>query len=426
MRRPPARGLLLELALLAVLIATLWPLPGEQSEQWIGCIVCGNDGVADVLRNVILFVPFGAALALNDWDLAPSALAGGLLSACVECAQFYIPGRDASLGDVASNTLGATLGAVVIRTAPAWLSPVSTRAVRLSRAAALAAVAVCCVTGALSVPSLPSSLYYGMWTPNLGHLEWYRGRVVDATIAGLHVTPGPIADSRLVRALLAPANGMSLHVRAVAGPRTVALGPRFAIYDDRQREIALLGPDRGDLVFRVRTRAAALHLDQADIRLVEGMLGGTIGDTLDITVAGGSSGGRGYRMVLNSRSESGLGPSVGSGWALLMYSEALPAWCKTLLGAVWLGVVFLPTGFWMRTRRDVLFASGALAVGLAAVPALTSLVATSLLQWVAAMIGVLAGAGLHAVSSGSLSGAARWRRGATAWTSWRTQRSIRE
>src|SRR2546429_438237 len=213
-------------------------------------------------------------------------------------------------------------------------------------------------TDVLLNPSLPDAPYYGQWTPSLAHLELYRGRVLDATLSGLPVTPGPIPDSRLVRDRLAAAQGFSLRVRAVAGPRTPALAALFAIYDDHEREIVLLGPDRDDLVLRFRALATELRFDQPDIRLVSALQHVRAGDTLDITVTRGGARQEGdYGIALNGRSTSGLGCAVGCGWALLMYPEVFPPWLRLLLRPGWVGGLFAPAGFWVRTRGRGLFAA---------------------------------------------------------------------
>ena len=400
MRLPPARTRFLVAALLPILVATLWPFPGQEPEGFLSCIACSDDATSDVLLNILLFAPLGAALALRVRSIPRCALIAALLSASIELAQLYIPGRDSSLGDLLSNTLGGALGAVLTRTAALWLLPSPERAARLSRTAALAAAVVCWVTGALLTPAFPDALYYGQWTPSLAHLARYRGRVLAATLSGLRITPGPIPDSHLVRERLASKQGFSLHVRAVAGPRTPALAPLFAIYDDHEREIVLLGPDRDDLVFRFRARATDLRFDQPDVRLVSALQHVAAGDTLAITVTRGGQREQGrYSFEVNGRITSGLGCTVGCGWAVLMYPESFPAWMRMLLGAAWVGGLLAPAGFWMRTRGDALFTAAAVATGLAGAPAFTPLVATPALQWAAAALGVLAGAALRIVLS---------------------------
>src|SRR6266704_2713217 len=115
---PPARTRFLAAALLPILLATLWPFPGHEPEGFISCIACGEHATSDVLLNIILFVPLGAAVALHVRSLSRCALSAALLSATIELAQLYIPGRDSSLGDVLSNTLGGTLGAPVPHCCP--------------------------------------------------------------------------------------------------------------------------------------------------------------------------------------------------------------------------------------------------------------------------------------------------------------------
>jgi len=65
----------------------------------------------EAAANVLLFVPFGAALGLRDFSIGRTAGCGLALSAAVEGAQWLlIPGRTTSLDDVLLNTLGAVVG----------------------------------------------------------------------------------------------------------------------------------------------------------------------------------------------------------------------------------------------------------------------------------------------------------------------------
>jgi hypothetical protein len=372
-----------------ILVVTLFPIAGAETERWVSCVVCSDRGIADVLINVLLFVPLGAALAAAGVSQPRCVLGGALLSAGVEFAQLYIPGRDPSLGDVVSNTVGSGVGAVLVVTAPYWLLPPRAQAARLSWAVALAAAALCYAAGWLLTPALPQTRYSSLWTPDVGHLEWYRGRVREAMIGEVPIPVGPIANSAAVRELLLSPQGFSLHVRAIAGPRTAALGALVAVYDQRGREILLLGPERDDLVFRVRTRATALRLDQPDIRLVGALRAVAPGDALDVTVHGRR--GR-YAVTVNSSAAAELGWTVGSGWAILMYPEAVPGWLKTLLSLGWVAALWVPAGFWARARRDAWVTGAAVTAGLVGAPAVTPLCATPLLQWAAAGLGVLAGA----------------------------------
>lgn len=102
--------------LLLVLAVTLTPVGGHPNSQPAWCIVCGTRGLADFLGNILLFVPLGLALAALGWSWWRVALAGTLLSVGIEALQvFVVTGRDASIGDVLGNGLGALAGAL------AWL-----------------------------------------------------------------------------------------------------------------------------------------------------------------------------------------------------------------------------------------------------------------------------------------------------------------
>ena len=75
------------------------------------------DSRADILANILLYLPFGffATQALRRraavFQVAAVTFAGMALSTAMELLQFYVPGRDSSLADVGSNTLGSLLGA---------------------------------------------------------------------------------------------------------------------------------------------------------------------------------------------------------------------------------------------------------------------------------------------------------------------------
>src|SRR5207247_7607868 len=114
-----------------ILAATLWPVSGKEAGRWRSCVVCSDRGTADVLVNILLFLPFGAALAAAGVPVSRCVLGGALVSAGVEFAQLYLPGRDPSLGDVVSNTVGSGLGVVLVTTAPRWMLPAGAWGTRL-------------------------------------------------------------------------------------------------------------------------------------------------------------------------------------------------------------------------------------------------------------------------------------------------------
>lgn len=80
------------------------------------------DYVWDVLRNIAGFMPFGflmCALLLNTHRygraIVYTTVLGALLSFSIEVLQAYIPQRTSGITDILTNTLGTTLGALLVR-----------------------------------------------------------------------------------------------------------------------------------------------------------------------------------------------------------------------------------------------------------------------------------------------------------------------
>lgn len=124
-----------------ILLLTLWPLPEfayKASLSPVTCLVCGGQGMQDVFQNIVMFFPLGVALRLSGRSIATAVLVGFLLSLLVETMQYFvIPGRDASLSDLLTNTTGAFLGAVSVPLLFIALRPSEHQALRLGIGAAL-------------------------------------------------------------------------------------------------------------------------------------------------------------------------------------------------------------------------------------------------------------------------------------------------
>jgi VanZ like family len=374
---------------LAVLGATLSPSGGAPQHISL-CLLCGERGAADALRNLLLFAPLGVAIALCGWRGVGAVLAPMLLSLAVETAQIWIPGRDPSLGDVVFNTVGAAAGFAAIRVSVLWLRPAARSGRLLMLSALLGLVGVCGAAGFLLRPDLPASTYWGQWTPQLGHLEWYRGRIHSVTLGPLELPDGQLARSDMTRALLLARAPLVVH--AVAGPPVPALGSLFSIADNWPREIMLLGPYRDDLIFRLRTRASAARLEQPDLR-VTGMLSGIApGDSLNVTVR---ANGNGYCVAVNGRESCGLGFTLGRGWGMLAFPEALSSRQRTLLDCVWTACLLLPLGFWLTGRTTGLLAMAAAAATLGLVPIAAGLMPTPPGEWMGAAAGLALGLALR-------------------------------
>ena len=152
---------------LAIAVITLYP--GSTPSTVFGCVICGERGVADILNNIILFVPLGVALRLNGWTWKRALLASILVSGVVEAAQAtVVPGRDPSPTDLVCNAFGGWLGGTLpgLTQRAAALPAAASR--RAGWAAALLAVAACAAIALLFLPARPVEFWYGLWTGNLG------------------------------------------------------------------------------------------------------------------------------------------------------------------------------------------------------------------------------------------------------------------
>ncbi|MDH4046221.1 MAG: VanZ family protein, partial [Gemmatimonadota bacterium] len=377
------------LAVVAIAAATLSPNLGPRSYATIACIVCGERGWADAVVNVILFMPLGIGLALASVRARHALLIGALLSALVELAQLtVIAGRDPSIGDVLFNAIGAWLGAGLVFLALEVTRMDGRSAARLSVAAALDLSLAVLATGWLLQPSFPRTAYWGQWTPNLGHLEWYRGKVQAATIAGREVRSRRIAESGWVRDTLLA--GGRIEVVATAGPPVPALASLFSIFDVNQQGIIILGPDRDDLVLWYRTHSTAWRLDQPDIRLGGGWGAPLLGSRITVSAWAPSPGT--WCLVGPADRTCEAGFTLGHGWGLLFYAESFPPWLRSLLAVGWVAVLTITTGFLLRRRWESAVALVIALAALAVLPGLVDLRPTPVLEFAGAGLGLALGA----------------------------------
>ena len=378
-RRPCAVA---AVAMLGVILAlTLVPTggPGPSGFQWH--LYSGEFGLSDFICNELLFVPLAVALCCSGVPAWKTVALGLVLSTTIEFAQLrVVPGRDSSLSDIFSNTIGAALGVALVL----WL-PGRRRSALRAVAAAAASLAVIAATGLVLRPSFPATHWYGQWTANLGQYEWYRGKVLSAEIGVLPLPSWRLADTRAVRELLDA--GAALHVRAVAGPRTERLAPLFSIYDSRQREILLVGPDGEDLVLHVRSRAEDVLLRPTELRWHRALTGVAPGDTLAVSIRREPSG---YCLGANGHERCGLSFTAGEAWALFQSFPGLVPAAQALLDCLVMFLLGIPVGL-VTARRGWGWAGLAVALaGAVVVPPLVGLAPTPLLQLAALALGVIA------------------------------------
>lgn len=366
-----------------ILGVTLVPSSGPDAGTFHWCLLCGEFGLSDAIANVMLFVPLAIGLRCYGVASRRTVAMALLLSASIEFAQLWVPGRESALGDIVWNTFGAALGVGLV----SWY-PVRRRFRLGGFVTAAAAVAVIAGTGLLLKPSFPPTVYYGQWTADLGMYDWYRGHVLAADLGGMPLPSWRLPDSKTVRELLVA--GARLRVTAIAGPRTERLAPLLSIFDAQQREILLVGADRDDLVLHVSTHAVDFRLHQPDLRW-RGALGAVAaGDTLNVEWRGDRSG---YCLRLNGRERCGLAYAAGRAWGLVEFVPGMPAAGQAVLDCVFMLMLGLPVGLMVRRSRAGYTAVAIVVAAAVVLPPLLGLAPTPPLQIAALALGI-AGAAL--------------------------------
>ena len=414
-------------SLAVILFATLLPASGQPVASHL-CLVCGTLGGVDSILNVLLFIPLGVGVALCGVPARRAILMISLLSVSIETAQLLvIPGRDASIGDVLTNTLGGALGFAASRYARIWLRPSPLNATRFIVGWGAIWLAIQTISSFAIAPSIPESQYFGQLAPSLGNFAVFHGRVLTATIDEIVIPNTTIADSRGVRRLLR--NGATVATTVVPPQATQDIGPIVPpqatqdiapivrVADAEQREILLLAQNGADLLFSIRSGAAALRLRPPLFAMPQVFPSGAVierrtgADTLAVS-------GRYVprEVTMSARTGSAthrsLVPLTASlGWTLVLpwqwFIEGTRA--ERVISWIWVACLSLPLGYWAASARPsrneymasprVLIWPAEFAViygGLALAPHAFGLAPTPIIEWLAAFAGVFLGAGLAA------------------------------
>ncbi len=342
-RKKHQRRLAVALAIWGALVVgtTLAPVDGGSTTA-SACLFCGARGLADAALNVVMFAPFGLWLGVR-FGIGPLAavLAGALVSAGIEATQIAVPGRSATLGDIVWNAVGALLGVALLGLLRRTTMPESTNH---AVGAAAAFTAWVLFAGALTIPQGTDSQYFGMWTPALDYMPQYQGSVRSAELDGnLIPRGGPLPDaSAIPRALLGT---WSLEATVVVGPAPPAVAAIVAIYDGDQREIALLGADGNDLVWRERLLADRMKMDKPDVRFSGALTPFTEGTEVTLSVR---RAGTVRCLAVDAVERCSPSATIDRSWAFLRWVGGSSAW-HDALDVLWLLALSLPIGFLSRT-----------------------------------------------------------------------------
>ncbi len=384
-------------AVILIALFTLRPSPEDihtvAQTDFLCLYTCGDQALRDAVLNIVLFIPLGLALALwlPGWAalLLCVAATGG-----IEYVQWgWLAGRDASLRDLLTNTLGGGLGLWLAHGWRKVLLPAAPAAVRLATSAGLVWLAVVGLTAVAVQPSLPDTTWWGQWAPQLGQFELWRGTLLAADVNGVALPNGQAAStSRLRRELRS--DRATVTARILTGPQPTETAPIVSSFDGEQREIFVLGQRGMDLVFSIRTGLLAAGLRGPLLRFPDAL---ALPPGEPVTVSGGISD-RGWLLQVTTATATTTWHtrwSAGLLWTgFLPFTYVLGADTRPL-NALWLGLLLLPAGYWMGCatdrRRAMLWQVLIVVLGLGLLAPLAGLSFSPALEWLGSLAGGAAG-----------------------------------
>ncbi len=384
---------MLAVALAVVMIPTMGPAPPSSSTPTF-CLVCGERGGADVIANIILFIPMGVALAIQGWRVRTQLLFAFGVTLFIESAQStVIPGRDASLGDLLFNTVGAAVGIALTMSAIHWILPRGRSKSLLQIVGGVFPALAILLTGFLTQPHLKADRYRSQWTQQLSQTDWYRGKLDSVYLGNRPLPQGYLEARDFVSDSVA--GGSTLRIRGTAGPRPEGFGPIFTIRAQRNREIWMSGQRGDDLVFRYRPKAATLRLMQPSFRIRGAMIQFQEGDALtmdfrrqrpgfDVRIGDTS-----YHVTFRAR----------DGWRLVFPTFGAPPRLQELLSIFWMAGLFFPFGLWMGVTRSTLAAAGFLGTAVIIASALQLLGLPGWTELIGSIGGLFVGWATHQFAS---------------------------
>jgi hypothetical protein len=312
----------------------------------LNCVICGEEGALDFLLNIIFFAPLGAGLYLAGMPPVLVIAAGGGLSLTVETIQYLLlVGRDASLGDLLSNTLGTALGAVLAHGAWSGMVPDHAAARRRLALAACLGYAGLAIGGWALAPSTSSS---GTWRVRTAFeapdAVPFRGTIDEFSVGAMTITPGIVGDPSALRAELSQPE----RVVTIRGRGALVTDPQSWLGEldaDGHVEV-LLGQEWCAFTFSGRRRAFDLRLHEADI-FVETPCRDSLEAPFEVRALQSSS-----RVQLSAKDLRGEWSAIAplylaTGWVSFWpYADHLVP-RRPLAEVIWIALLLLPAGIWL-------------------------------------------------------------------------------
>lgn len=397
------------LSLCIIAVLTLTPDPSAGHQPLSLCIICGVLGGVDFVLNTLLFIPLGVGLRLRGVPPRRAWLFALALTVCIEALQIrVVAGRDASLGDVIANALGALIGIQLVDRWQALLFPRADRASRFAVAGSIIWLGAIALGGWAVTPSIGAGPYHALWAPDLYQIELFEGQVLDASLSGAPLGRGALIPDAAAFPRRLHRDSLRIDARVVPARETFDLAPIVSIASPEDSMLVVLGQDGSDVAFRVRLNAGILRLripmaaGRGAIPAPSDAAGADEtsphGDT--ILISGTISDGRRLRAESRVRgaitsAEIALDPFLL--WDALAPIRHLRPRTMAALSLVWVAIIIGPLGYWsgrsraQRARRGVratgtvLGVVAAVVVGLAVFPPLFGFPVARASVWLAAI-----------------------------------------
>jgi VanZ family protein len=344
------------LGVAAITLSTLRPHPATHAFLAASCC-----SFSDVVLNVLLFIPLGAGLVMLGLRPLAAVVTGALVSSGIEVAQYWwIEGRFASVADVGANVAGALLGVLMVvhwhRRARWWP--------KVAPAVAVLVVLVWLLGAQVVRPAIPGP---AEWVVEWGHaadrLHPFGGKLVEASLQGVPLSPGRVMNQPALRALLSASDTTSLSATIVTGPASPEAQQLLEIKVGEGNEPFMILRQEGQTL-RAYQRLELIWVGLSSPWVaVRDAIPTTVGDTVRIRLTGT---GQHLRLVAirgDGRRESSLTLSPDLYLSALFY--------RITDGAVWWGLVpsmisFLLLGLALATSPKILVVAASMALFLSA------------------------------------------------------------
>jgi hypothetical protein len=379
--------------LLVIAATTLIPLPRQAAASQLTplwCLVCGDYGGVDVVCNVLLFIPLAIGLRLLGVRVGGVVAIGSLASLAIETLQLtVITGRDASLSDLLTNSLGSWIGALVGTHQGSLLRPTAKQAIRLTGFGAVTWLTVQLTTAGLLRPWVPSEALRGAWARSVPGRDTFDGRVTAAFLLGTTVPDGsePIDPEQIIQM---QHTSVRLELGLLTGRGAAMWSPVFELLGPHGAVLAVEAV-RQDLVFQPPMGSYSLRLRRPALRMPEA-LRATPGSPVRITA--GERQARLWARWTTAGVEHGsvqvLSPSFG--WSLLTPFKYAYGPEVRWITAAWITGWLAPLGYWLARARVGRAATLGVSIlpllaGLGLVPRLTGYAPVHWSEWLAAVAG---------------------------------------